>query len=154
MRNWWRGFVKILVAVDLSEPSEKIVKEAEVIAHSHSAKVWLLHVAEPEPEFLGWSSGPQVVRDSMSKKFHNEHRSIQGIAERLRKAGLDTTALLVQGAPAETILAEASKLGVDMTIVGSHGRGMVYQLLLGSVSEAVLRKSECPILIVPIRKRN
>ena len=70
------------------------------------------------------------------------------IAERLRKAGLDTTALLVQGETVETILNEASNLNVDMIVLGSHGRGAMYQLFVGSVSEGVLHKSECPLLAV------
>jgi len=71
----------------------------------------------------------------------------------MRKAGLDTTALLVHGATVETILKEASELEVDMIVIGSHGRGAMHQLLMGSVSEGVLRKSRCPILVVPTHKR-
>ncbi len=145
--------MKILVAVDLSEVTEKIVKEAEKIAQALSAKVWLLHVAEPDPDFVGYKVGPQSARDSVAKEFHQEHRQVQAIGERLRKASLDTTALLVQGATVETILDEATKLKVDMIVVGSHGRGAMYQLIIGSVSEGVLHKSSCPILVVPVHDR-
>ncbi len=145
--------MKLLVGVDLSDFTEKVVKKAEEIATALSAKVWLLHVAEPEPDFVGLEVGPQSTRDSLSKRFHAEHRQIQEMAERLRKTDLDTTALLVQGATVETILKEASKLDVDMIVVGSHGRGAMYQLLVGSVSEGVLHKSECPVLVVPTHKR-
>ena len=145
--------MKLLVGVDLSDFTEKVVKKAEEIATALSAKVWLLHVAEPEPDFVGLEVGPQSTRDSLSKRFHAEHREIQEMAERLRKTDLDTTALLVQGATVETILKEASKLDVDMIVVGSHGRGAMYQLLVGSVSEGVLHKSECPVLVVPTHKR-
>jgi len=145
--------MKILVAVDLSESTEKIVKEVEKIAQALSAKVYLLHVAEPEPDFVGFEVGPQTVRDSLSISFHGKHRQLQTMAERLREARLDTTALLVQGATAETILNEALKLDVDMIAVGSHGRGAMRKLLVGSVSEGVLHKSECPILVVPTHGR-
>jgi len=141
--------MKLLVGVDLSESTEKILKKAEEVAKALSAKVWLLHVAMPEPDFVGFEVGPQTVRDSISKEFHEEHCHIQNLADRLRKAGLDTTALLIQGSTAETILNEASKLNIDMIVVGSHGRGAMYQLLVGSVSEGVLRKSACPILVIP-----
>jgi len=141
--------MKLLVAIDLSESTEKIVKKVEEIAKTLSAKVWLLHVAEPEPDFVGWEVDPQCDRDFLSKRFHDEHCQIQEIADRLRKNGLDTTALLVQGATVETILNEASKLDVNMIVVGSHGRSAMYQLLVGSVCEGVLHKSECPILVVP-----
>jgi nucleotide-binding universal stress UspA family protein len=145
--------MKILVAVDLSESTERIVKEAEKLAQALSAKICLLHVAEPEPDFVGFNGETQTVRDSLAKSFHDEHRQIQAIADRLRKAGLNTTALLVQGATAETILSEASKLDVAMIVVGSHGRGAMSRLLVGSISEMVLHKSEHPILVIPTHGR-
>jgi len=145
--------MKILIGVDLSDSTGKIVKIAMELAKALSARVWLLHVAEPDPDFVGFEAGPQSVRDSLSKTFHDEHCQIQEIADRFRTAGLDATALLVQGETAETILKEASKLGVDMIVVGSHGRGAMYHLVVGSISEGVLHGSECPILVVPTFKR-
>jgi nucleotide-binding universal stress UspA family protein len=155
--------MKLLVGVDLSESTEKIVKKAEEIAKALSANVWLLHIPKPEPADLyianpapvsdGFEAYPQALRDAIAKKFHDEHSQIQKIADRLRKSGLDTTALLVQGKTAETILKEASRLDVDMIVVGSHGHGAMYQLLVGSVCEGVLRRSEYPILVVPAHER-
>jgi len=145
--------MKLLVCVDLSESTEIIVKKIEEIAIALSAKVWLLHNAVPEPDFVEFKVDPQAARESLAKKFHGEHRQIQELANRMRKAGLDTTALLVHGATVETILKEASELEVDMIVVGSHGRGAMYQLLVGSVSEAVLHKSRFPVLVVPTHKR-
>ena len=145
--------MKILVAVDLSESTEKVMKKAEEIAKALSAKLWILHIAEPEPDFVGYDVGPQSVRDFLSKEFHDEHRQIQKLADRVRKAGLDATALLMQGSSAETILKESSKLGIDMIVVGSHGRGAMHQILLGSVSEGIIHGSRCPILVVPTHER-
>ena len=143
--------MKLLVGVDLAKSTEKVVKQAEELARSLSASVWLLHVAEPEPDFVGLDVGPQHVRDSLSQEFHQEHVRIQSIADTLRSKGMEATALLVQGATAETILREAAKLQVDMIVLGSHGRGPVQQIMLGSASAGVLHKAECPVLIVPTR---
>jgi len=145
--------MKLLVCVDLSESTEIIVKKIEEITKALPAKVWLLHNAVPEPDVVEFKVDPRAARESLAKKFHVEHRQIQEIANRMRKAGVDTTALLVHGATVETILKEASELEVDMIVVGSHGRGAMYQLLVGSVSEAVLHKSMFPILVVPTHKR-
>ena len=123
--------MKLLVCVDLSESTEIIVKRIEETAKALSARVWLLHNAVPEPDFVEFKVDPQAARESLAKKFHGEHRQIQELANRMRKAGLDTTALLVHGATVEMILKEASELGVDMIVVGSHGRGAMYQLLVG-----------------------
>jgi len=145
--------MKLLACVDLSDSTKIIVKKIEELAKSLSAKVWLLHNALPEPDVVEFKVDPLAARESLAKKFHDEHRQIQELANRMRKAGVDTTALLVHGPTVETILQEASDLEVDMIVVGSHGRGAMFQLLVGSVSEGVLHKSRFPVLVIPTHKR-
>ena len=145
--------MKLLVCVDLSESTEIIVKKIEEITKALPAKVWLLHNAVPEPDVVEFKVDPQAARESLAKKFHVEHRQIQELANRMRKADVDTTALLVHGATVETILKEASELEVDMIVVGSHGRGAMHQLLVGSVSEGIIHKSRYPVLVIPTHKR-
>ncbi len=145
--------MKILVGVDLTAATEVVLKQAEQLALKLEAEVWLLHIGEPEPDFVGYEIGPQGERDYIAKKFHQEHRQLQALAENLRCAGIATTALLVQGATEEMLLTEAEKLGVDMIVLGSHGRGAVRQLMLGSTSAGVLHRAKCPVLVVPTRSR-
>ncbi len=141
--------MKLLVCIDFSVSTEKFIKTVAELAKTLSAKLGLLHVAEAEPDFLGFKMGPKYIRDVHSEIFRSEHRQIQRIADRLRKANLDTTAILVQGATVESILDQAAKLDVDMIVLGSHGRSVMHRLITGSVSESVLRKSVCPVFIVP-----
>jgi nucleotide-binding universal stress UspA family protein len=112
-----------------------------------------MHVADPEPTFVGYDVGPQYERDAVAEKFRREHAEIQAIADNMRAQGLDTTALLVQGTIIETILREAAKLDVDIIIAGSHGKGAVHRLLVGSVSEGLLQHTDRPILIIPTHAR-
>jgi len=130
-----------------------VLRKVREIAKGLSAEIWLLHVAEPEPDFVGFDVGPQAERDALSKKFHREHAEIQAIAKQLRSENLETTALLIQGATVETILNEAAKLRTDIIILGSHGRGAMHRLLVGSISEGVLRHAKSPVLIVPTHER-
>lgn len=146
--------MKLLVAVDLSESTTVVVQKAEEIAKPLSAKVWIVHNAEPAPDALEFRADPQAARELLAEKFHREHRQIQDIAERLRETGLEATALLVHGATVDAILKEALDLEVDVIVVGSHGHNAMYQLLVGSVSEQILRKSRCPILVVPTHGRS
>ena len=141
--------MKILVALDLSDATETIVNKAEELARALSAHMWLVHVTQPKPELLEFDAGAQAERDFLAKRFHDEHTQIQEISARLRHEGLEATALLVRGETVEAILAEASKLRVDMIVVGSHGRGMMSQLFLGSVSQGILSRSNRPVLVVP-----
>jgi nucleotide-binding universal stress UspA family protein len=145
--------MKILVCVDLSESTEIIVNKIEQLAKSLTAEVWLLHNAEPSPDNIEFKSDPLAARESLARKFHDEHRQIQELADRMRKAGINTTALLVHDKTVEAILQEASDVEADFIVVGSHGRGAMYQLLVGSVSKGVLHKSTLPVLVIPTHKR-
>ncbi len=142
---------KILVAIDFSESTPLVINQAMMLAQATDSKVWLIHIAAPEPDFVGYQTGPQTERDFMAHKFREEHREIQQWAEQLRQKGIDVVALLLQGATIEKILLEANKLAVDMIIVGAHGKTGLYKVLVGSVSEGILKGANCPVLVVPTR---
>lgn len=135
--------------VQLSPGSAEVLAEGAKWAGRLSAGLWVLHVAEPDPEFVGYEPGPQTVRDTVAQKFREEHRRLQEEAARLREEGVDATAILAQGPTVETILAEAARLGAAAIVMGAHTHGRVHELLLGSVSKGVLRKSARPVLVVP-----
>ena len=143
--------MNILVAVDLSPASEKVVEAAGRVAKLTGAKVYILHTAEPEPDFVGYDAGPEVVRTQVANEFRREHREVQALAEKLRNDGLDATALLIQGSTVVTTLKEADNLDAELIVVGTHGHGAVYDVLIGSYSAGIIRKSERPVLVVPIR---
>ena len=139
----------LLAAIDFSDLSEEVIKQAMSIALASSAVLYLLHVAAPDPDFVGYSAGPQCVRDSRAHELCDELRELHRAADNLRQQGAAVKALLLQGPTVETILDEAEKLDVDAIVIGSHGRGAMYNFLLGSVSEGVIRASHRPVLLVP-----
>ena len=143
--------MKVLVAIDFSPVTERMMKAAERLGRATSAEVWLLHVAEPEPDFVGYDAGPGAVRDQVAAELHDEHRQIQALAGRLRDAGIEATALCVQGPIVDTVLEHADRLGADLIVTGSHGHGAVYHLLVGSISEGLVARSTRPVLVVPAR---
>jgi nucleotide-binding universal stress UspA family protein len=146
--------MKILVCVDLSDSTEEILKRIEELCQPLKAKVWLLHNAIPEPDRIEFKVDPIEARESLAKKFHHQHRQIQEYAKRFRRTGVDATALLVHGKTVEMILKEAADLDIDVIVVGSHGHGAMYQLLVGSVSEGVLQRSGKPVLVIPTHERD
>jgi nucleotide-binding universal stress UspA family protein len=141
--------LKILVAVDFSEITSSIMTQTRIFAQQRSSKVWLIHVAPPDPDFIGYETGPQTVRDHVAQRFREEHRLIQNLATQLRDEGIDAVGLLLQGATVETILEQAQKLEIDLMIMGCHGRKGLLKVFMGSVSEGVLRQSSCPVLLIP-----
>ena len=143
--------LKILVAVDLSDATGKVMRATEYLAKATQGDVRLLHVAEAEPDFVGYDAGPEVVRDQVAKEFRDEHRQVQEHADALRQAGVSAKALLIQGPIIETVLSEAKRFEADLLVVGSHGFGALYDLLVGSASRGILRDTDIPVLVVPVR---
>jgi len=116
-----------------------------------NAKVWLIHVVQPEPDFIGYEVGPITERKFIAKRFREKHILLQEKAEELKKEGVKITPLLVQGPTIETILNQAEKLDVDIIVAGSHGHGAMFRILVGSISEGLLHNSTKPLLIVPAK---
>lgn len=143
--------MKLLVAVDLPAASGRVVDAAAKAARLAGAEVFVLHVAEPEPDFMGFEAGPEVVRGQIAEEFRRQHREVQALAEGVRQTGIAATALLIRGPTVETTLKEAERLGADLIVVGSHGRSAVYDVLVGRYSAGILRRSPIPVLVVPTR---
>ncbi len=143
--------MNVVIAVDFSEVTQRILEVVEGVSAGRAMRLYLIHVAAPDPAFVGWEAGPEVVRQQVATEFRREHRDVDALARELRDAGRDVTALCVQGPTVDTILAEAEQLQADLIVVGSHGHGATYDLLVGSVSSGVIRKSRVPVLVVPAR---
>jgi nucleotide-binding universal stress UspA family protein len=144
--------MRILVALDFADNTDRLLEVTMQQAKPCGATVYLVHVAEPDPAFVGYAAGPDVVRDQVAQEFRDQHRLLQAHADALRASGLDATALLVQGPTAKSILSEAERLQIDMIVMGTHGRTAVMDILVGSVSHAVLRNTALPVLLVPVKR--
>ncbi len=145
--------MNILVAIDLSSASQKILDKAKTLALALPAKVCLLHVVEYDPDFLGHGPDSQDTSDQGPQEFPQEHKDLQKEVDELRESGIDTKGLLAQGSIVDVILQKSKQLEIDIIIVGTHGHGGVHHMIFGSVSEGVLRNSSCPILVIPTHDR-
>jgi nucleotide-binding universal stress UspA family protein len=143
----------LLVPVDFSDVTPDLLATAAKMVKALAARVVLVHVVAPEPEFIGYEPGPQSVRNSVARDMVQERRALHDAEAELVAKGVEVTALTLQGYPVEKIVAEAERQSADMLIMGSHGHGALYQLLVGSVTEGVMRRVNCPVLVVPHRKR-
>lgn len=141
--------MKLLAALDLSTTTPAVLREARSWARRLSAGLFLIHVSEPDPDFVGCGPGPESVRLTVAHKFHRAHQQIEAAAQELRKEGVDTTALLLQGPTAEIILRESDRLSVDVIIMGMRAHGALRELLIGRTSKGVLHRSTRPVLLIP-----
>ena len=139
----------ILTAIDFSNMAQAVVRTAADLARNESAHLWLIHVAAPNPDFVGYETGPAHVREDRAKTLHREHKTLQESAQWLRDAGIEVTPLLVQGTTAETLLHLAKQHEADAIVIGSHGHGTIRKWIVGSVTQAILKDAPCPIVVVP-----
>jgi len=141
---------QILAAVDLSDVTQSVIAEAELLAKALTAQLTLIHVAEPNPEeFVGYAAGPPSVIADRASKLQHERDALEKLAAELRYRGIKTDTVLTEGATADAILRQADQIDPALIVLGSHGHGMLYHALVGSVSAAVVKDSTRPVLIVP-----
>jgi len=146
----------ILVALDFEEKTKNLLVNAKQIAEKFGAKIWIIHIVAHKPEFYTAPGSIQYalqyvnVRDAKSKELHNEHKRVQEYSEQLIKEGIQSEGLLVEGPTVQIILDEAIKLKTDLIIIGSHKHSFLYNALTKSTSASIIRKSNIPIMVVPI----
>jgi nucleotide-binding universal stress UspA family protein len=136
---------KILLATDLSPTSGPATNEAFEVARRLGAQLLVVSVIDTSaPRLPGGRFAPRVdqVRD-------RRQASAQELVQRGRREGVPVTFLVWEGDPGESILEAARAEDADMVILGSHGRGPIGRLLLGSVSQHVVRHARIPVVVVP-----
>ena len=139
----------VLAALDFSMAAPAVLRVAADLAGGLGAKLWLVHVAAPDPDFVGYEPGPRDVRDDRALELREEHRGLQEWADELRGRGLDVTALLVQGPTVDTLVAEATRLRASYLVLAPRSQGLLAKTFLGSVSDGVVRRASCPVVIAP-----
>ncbi len=145
--------MNILVAIDLSSASQKILDKAKTLAIALPAKVCLLHVIEGESDFLDDEPDLQNSSNQGQQEFPQEHKDLQKEVDGFRQSGIETKGVLSQGTVVDVILQKSKQLEADIIIIGTHGHGGVHHMIFGSVSEGVLRNVSCPVLVIPTLDR-
>ena len=139
---------KVLCAVDFSEPAREALHFAADLARQYEAELTLIHIyavpgyAFPEGVMV---AGPEV----MNELLQEIDRSLESWKkEAVSRGASDPKTIAIQGSAAQEIIRFAEDQGIDLIVVGTHGRGGLAHVLLGSVAEKVVRKAPCPVLTV------
>jgi len=153
---------KILYATDLSENSAYAFRYAVNSAQQHGAKIHILHVLEEiktnilaayyELEKLQEirEKGKEEVKDRIQKRL--ETFCQKELMKDPECRDLVASTEVVEGDPAAEILRKADELGVDLVVMGTHGKGLLEHAFLGSVAEKILHRIKIPVLTIPIPK--
>jgi nucleotide-binding universal stress UspA family protein len=140
----------ILVATDFSEPSDAALTYGRALARTFGATLHLAHVVDSVPTFVYGADAYAVSMPELQQELEDAAR--RQLAELLvdndRPPLPARLVLLTSNAPAAAIVDYAKGERIDLIVAGTHGRGGVTHLLMGSVAERVVRTAPCPVLTV------
>lgn len=145
----------ILVPLDFSDASNLIVSKAAELAQQVSAKIVLLHVVEPVATYIPVGATMDVIAApsplDTSENIEAHEKRLASLAQPLRATGLEVETHAFIGLAVDDILDQAAKHKADYILLGSHGHGALYHLFSGSVVTGVLKRSSCPVIVVPAK---
>ncbi len=131
----------ILFPTDFSVEADQALEVARSLARDHQAKIVLVHAAMPVAAVEVY-----IADDDIDSMRAQARRQLAEVAARITEVPVETDVLI--GEPAHMIVGLAEKLSADLVVMGTHGRGGVSRLLLGSVADYVLRNAPCPVLTI------
>lgn len=150
--GWPFELKNIVVPIDFSEESRRVLKYAVPLAEKFGAKITLVHVVEPKiyPENI-------VIPAEMEEMNIRLVRSGREMLDALRRDAVkpetDSETIVVIGKPYQQIIETARKHNADMIIISTHGYTGLKHALIGSTAERVVRYAECPVLTVRGREQ-
>jgi nucleotide-binding universal stress UspA family protein len=148
-----RGLHHILIPLDGSEFAEQAIAFALELGSPYSAHYTLLRVISP----LSWAIVPQYYEPQATQRSPLSRSavadSLERLAQRLRDQGVDVQTRIIDAiSPGPAIVDSAAELGVDAIVIGTHGAGRIRRMLLGSVTDKVVRGSAVPVLVCNVRR--
>jgi nucleotide-binding universal stress UspA family protein len=140
---------RILVPTDFSDTATRALEHAIDAAHSFRASVLLLHVHSAP--VIAMPDGGMIsipIPDELAIRAQLEE-GLAKLAAEVKSRGVSAVGtLLLEGSPWREILRASSERSCDLIVMGTHGRGGLGRLVLGSVAEQVMRAASCPVLAI------
>jgi nucleotide-binding universal stress UspA family protein len=146
-------FGTILVATDGSEDSDAAVEAALDLAHDTSGRLLVLSVVpeahgDAQEERSGGDAAAEPPARDEDEEVIEANDLTNDVVDHAVEWGIEATPLVWEGEPADAILAAAASEGADMIVIGSSDKSGVGRMLLGSVTDDVIRRSPVPVLVV------
>lgn len=146
----------LLVPTDFGEGAEAALRAARFLCGRFGGRIHLLHVLADPMRYDPWGTESIALRlgEALREAEKVARRELVKVATKRSTPRLRIVPATATGAPADQILAYADTHAIDLIVMGTHGRGMVGHLLLGSVAERVVRRSRVPVLTLhaPVAK--
>lgn len=143
----------ILVATDFSQPSGVAMAYGRDLARNHHARLHVLHAVDDAGLRSSMDGG--LLNDLQGQLEDNARRDLDALIRDEDRTAHDAVGVITRGVnPADTITAYARENSIDLIVTGTHGRGGIQHLLMGSVAERVVRTAPCPVLTVRAHERD
>lgn len=138
---------RILFPTDFSEGSDLVVPYVADLARKYGAKLYILHVIYDIAKGAGWYV-PHMSMDELYKDMEKSaQKQLEGVGlEQMR--GRDVERTVLTGTPDDEILKFAKDKGIDLIVMGTHGRKGLDKVFFGSTASKVVRLAPCPVLTV------
>lgn len=145
---------QILVAVDFDEAAANALTYARELARRFDATLHVLHVVDDTPARMMAAAALPFDRFPTDSAVATAREHLDSfVTDQDRRELRVKTVPIVGNSPADEILKYAATGAIDLIVVGTHGRGALRHLLMGSVAEHVVRAAPCPVLTVHERER-
>ena len=145
----------ILVATDFSTPSDVALAYGRDLARSYGSVLHVLHVAENSFLLFGGDPATTFVPDQQAEIERSAREQMDALITVDDRTMLHATPVVVTAVGvAQAVVDYATAKAIDLVVMGTHGRGAMAHLLMGSVAERVVRLAPCPVLTVRSPERD
>jgi nucleotide-binding universal stress UspA family protein len=140
----------IVALVDFSDVTPPVLEHATKLARAFQSRLVLLHAVPDQPAVveLGLAS-PTVMVEPSEKKIEADYNGLLDLRDSLAESGVEVLVQQLEHSSVAKLLDQCLGLGADIIVMGSHHHGAFYQLLVGTLTNDVLKRATCPVLVVP-----
>lgn len=144
---------RILVPVDFSPATKAVIKTATSLAEP-GATLILMHGVVPPLVTTDYGIGLGALQETIALSERNARQQLEHLKSSLAKRDLKVSLELTHGSVVGAIIEQARRHKVGAIVLGSHGHTAFFDLLVGSTTQGVIKKSPCPVVIVPPAKKS
>jgi nucleotide-binding universal stress UspA family protein len=139
----------ILAPIDFSKSTHLVIGTAVTLSRAVEARLVFLHVIQRLPgtasEYGFADAAARIARAAVQ----NAARRLTHLQRQLSAQGITAAAYHVTGVPGSAIVTGAQELNASYIVIGSHGHGALYELIIGSTASRVISEATCPVVVVP-----
>ena len=136
---------QILVPTDFSEEADAAKVYEAMLAESFGATLHVLHVIV-DPLAMGWGVDASFLPQLLERTERAVRDQLDKVVTAADRKQLGARVIVETGSPATKIVEYADKNGIDLIVMGTHGRGALERMWVGSVTQGVLQRASCPVV--------